>query len=160
MIKVDVVKIDQWSSSTGFLIGGLAYSFFWMDESLQRSMELSGFKRVNRNQSLMLIYIGAGMRRPSDLAKVLGISRQAVHQALQEMIANDLIALHPDDKDKRAKIIRFHEKAEPLRDAAREILIKLEQVIAERLSQKDLNNLKKSLSGDWGDIVSLELDKK
>jgi len=70
----------------------LLRAFYWMDESLQRNLRAQGGPKVTHSQSMVILTIGEGIKRPSAIAERLGVSRQAVHQCLQELVKNGSVS--------------------------------------------------------------------
>lgn len=136
-----------------FLIGSLAYALYWVDESLQRSLEQAGWPRISRNSSLVMVCITAGIDQPSQVARALGISRQAVHQILRGMHSEGLVELIDNPEDSRTKLIRFLPGTENLRAAAERATINIEQRLAERIGNSGLVALRAALAEDWGPLV-------
>ncbi|WP_186266062.1 MarR family transcriptional regulator [Sphingorhabdus sp. SMR4y] len=100
----------------------LVEAIFWFDEALQAQLSAKGWDTISRRQSMILANLADGETRPSRIAEKLGISRQALSQALAEMTARGMITLEDDPDDKRAKIIAFSRDMEPMRQDAVEIL--------------------------------------
>lgn len=136
-----------------FLIGTLAYALFWMDESLQASLEAAGWERMNRTKSMIMISVTVGINRPAFLARNLGVSRQAIHQLLQAMRDDGLLELVPDPADRRAKIVQFSAVADKIREDAEKAVIGIEDELANRIGRAQLKQLKQVLRKGWGPIV-------
>lgn len=141
------------------LIRGLAHALFWVDESLQATLEQAGWARMHRTKSMIMLNISYGVTRPIHLAKNLGVSRQAIHQTLQELQADGLIELVEDPQDKRAKVAQFSNEAKSLRQDVLNSLLAIEQRIAEQIGERNLQSLKKSLNKDWGQIEALKIPR-
>ena len=131
-------------------------AFYWIDESLQRNLRTRGGPDVTHSQSMVMLTIGEGIKRPSAIAERLGVSRQAVHQCLRELTNVGLVALIPDPDDGRAKIARLSRQGEPLRIMATEILEELEMELSERIGKRRMINLREALEKDWGDPATLD----
>ena len=136
-----------------YLMGALAYALFWMDESLQASLEAAGWERMNRTRSMIMLNISAGINRPAQLARNLGVSRQAIHQLLQGMKEEGLLELVPDPDDKRAKVVKFSAQSDGIRQAAQDAILAIETELASRIGKQAFANLKKALVLDWGKLV-------
>lgn len=143
----------QQSTNSDFLIGTLAYALFWMDESLQASLEAAGWERMNRTRSMIMLSITVGINRPAQLARNLGVTRQAIHQLLQGMKEEGFLELVPDPRDRRAKIVQFSPASDGIRQAAEAAIKAIEQELAERIGKQAFANLKKALTMDWGALV-------
>ncbi|AVA15432.1 MULTISPECIES: flavin reductase [Sphingopyxis] len=134
----------------GYLMMDLMRAFYWFDEGLQSALKARGWQSISRSQSFTLANIALGIHRPSDIARNLGISRQAVSKMLQEMGEQGLITVEPDPDDKRASLVGFSEKSAQLRADALEILMQLERTIGERIGARALKALRAALGQDWG----------
>jgi len=144
------VAVQEGRMSHPLLMMNLLTAFYWFDEALQASLEASGYPAVSRAQSLLLANVASGERRPSGLARNLGVSRQAISQMLAACERDHLVRLAPDPTDGRARIVEFHPDAEPLREAASRALREAEQVLGRRIGAERLAQLVEALSLDWG----------
>lgn len=142
----------------GFLMMDLMRAFYWFDEGLQSALAARGWQHVSRSQSITLANIALGIHRPADLARNLGVSRQAVSNMLQDMGEQGLIAVTPDPTDKRAQLVNFSESSAQLRADALDILGRLEATIGERISAESLTALRGALSKDWGSVPQVGTD--
>jgi DNA-binding MarR family transcriptional regulator len=131
-------------------------AFYWMDEGLQQNMRMRGGPVVTHSQSLIIMSIGEGISRPSAIAERLGVSRQAIHQSLRELINVGLVELVPDPDDGRAKLARLSKTGAPIQLMALEILGELEARLGERIGKRRLQQLRSALEQDWGEPVILD----
>ena len=134
-------------------------AFYWIDESFQRNLQEQGGPRVTHAQSMVIMTIGEGIQRPSQIAERLGVTRQAVHQCLQELIRINLVELVVDPNDRRAKIARLSAQGEPVRKMASRIFAELERELATRMDRKEVQQFRKILERDWGPLPSLQTEK-
>lgn len=134
----------------GYLMLDVMRAFYWFDEGLQSALRARGWDAVSRSQSMTFANIALGVRRPADLARNLGITRQGVSKMLQEMVERDWIVIEPDPTDKRASIVAFSAKSQQLRADALEILGKIDAALGERIGGKALDALRATLARDWG----------
>ncbi len=96
--------------STQLLTRTLIHAFYWMDDGLQHYMQDQVGFSLPRAQSMMMICIGDGICRQSDVAKYLRITKQAVRQSVKELEAKGLVVIDPDPQDGRQKVLRFTDK--------------------------------------------------
>lgn len=75
----------QDTANTNYLMRGLLHGFYWCDESLQNLLKAAGKPELSRTRSMIMVNISDGITRPADLARNIGISRQAIQQTLVEM---------------------------------------------------------------------------
>ena len=135
------------------LMRGLLRAYYWMDESLQNGLESAGFRPRTRTQTMILINISNGVARAAELARVLGVSRQAIQQQINDLEQDGIVTQIPDPTDKRANRIVFSEKGAQLINSALETLREAEQVLAMRIGYDSLDQLRRALGSDWGEIV-------
>ena len=132
------------------LIFLLMRAFLWMDNTLQENRAERGEDRLNRNESLVMMLVAVGVRRPIEVARSLGVSRQALNVTINLLKDRGLIELTPDPNDRRCKVIAFAEAGQSVRDGAMEILSKSEQILSSRIGRSKLSSLYGALSSDWG----------
>lgn len=137
--------------SDGFLMMDLMRAFYWLDEGLQAALEARGWGRFSRSKSFTLANLALGIQRPSDIARNLGISRQAVSAMLREMVAEGLVRLDPDPADGRALIVGFAHGSTALRTDAQAALHELEARISARIGPEAFDALRRAVAADWGE---------
>ena len=94
------------------LMRGLLRAYYWMDESLQNGLQQAGYAPRTRTQTMILINISDGITRAAELARVLGVSRQAIQQQINELEREDLVTQIPDPNDRRAQRIFLTENGQ------------------------------------------------
>lgn len=128
----------------------LSSLLFWFDESLQASVAAAGHKPLTRTQSLFLMCLAAGENRPSRLAEMLGVSRQAVSHVIAELTRRGLIRLVVDPEDARGRIVEYGFEAQDLRKLAHRVVGGLEALLEERIGAEAIGALRQGLAADWG----------
>ncbi|MBY8824410.1 MarR family winged helix-turn-helix transcriptional regulator [Sphingomonas colocasiae] len=128
----------------------LLRAYYWFDEALQAGLKQHGWGDVTRSQSLILSNVAFGVRRASQLAKNLGVTRQAISQMLTEMERKELITMSADPSDGRAQIVNFSTRSQGIRDDAMKILNTIEARLGEQLGKRRFEALTEALSRDWG----------
>lgn len=135
------------------LIRGLLRAYYWMDESLQNGLQQAGYQPRTRTQTMILINISNGITRAAELARVLGVSRQAIQQQITDLEKDELVTQIPDPEDRRANRIVFSEKGSQLISAAMASLRQAEQALAIRIGYDAVRSLRNALTADWGPII-------
>lgn len=125
-------------------------AFYWADESLQNLISAKGWPAITRAQSLVFVNIGEGVTRPSEIASRIGVTRQAIHQTLNELIEAGYLRLEADPTDKRAKVIRYTEKGAKLGLDALAALHDVEAELARRIGHSTVLGLRQALAVSWG----------
>jgi DNA-binding MarR family transcriptional regulator len=135
------------------LMRGLLRAYYWMDESLQNGLIRAGYQPRTRTQTMILINVSNGVTRAAELARVLGVSRQAIQQQINELERDGLVSQLPDPDDRRANRIVFSDKGNQLIEAALSSLRQAEQALAMRLGYDAVRHLRSALTSDWGDVI-------
>jgi len=138
---------------TELLMRGLLRAYYWMDESLQNGLQRAGYRPRTRTQTMILIHISNGVTRAAELARALGVSRQAIQQQINDLEQDDLVTQIPDPTDKRANRIIFSERGAALIRQAMETLRGAEQTLAMRLGYESVTGLRRALMADWGPVI-------
>lgn len=132
---------------------GLLHCYYWCDEGLQNTLNKAGLPRLSRTKSMIMVNIADGIARPSDLARNIGVTRQAIQQTLVEMERDGLVTLEPDPSDGRAKIVRFSRRGAGIGKAAFEAMDQIEAELVRRLGADTVKSLRKILFREWGPVV-------
>jgi DNA-binding MarR family transcriptional regulator len=135
------------------LMGGLLRAYYWMDEGLQNGLQQAGYLPRTRTQTMILINISNGITRAAKLARVLGVSRQAIQQQIHELERDNLITQIPDPDDRRANRLVFSAKGSQIINAALATLRQAEQALAIRLGHETISQLRCALMSDWGPVI-------
>ena len=138
------------------LLGDLLNAVYWVDESLQLSLDKAGFDRVPRSWSMIMINLSNGVTRPIKIANNMGVSRQAIHKTLEDMQSRGLVEIKPDPSDGRATVVRVSPKAREIQQAATQSLQEIEHALGQRIGANKLKALKAALREDWGDKVACD----
>jgi DNA-binding MarR family transcriptional regulator len=136
--------------SPSFLIIPLLQGFYWFDEGLQSYLRARGWSEITRAQSMIIANVVMGVVRPSDIARTLGVSRQAIHITLKELVDAGILDLTDDPDDGRVKIVRFTKDGERRRQDARKAVAKLTAELARRIGKDNVKSLKEAFAHDWG----------
>jgi DNA-binding MarR family transcriptional regulator len=128
----------------------LLSAVYWFDEALQEQLSARGWARLTRAQSLVLMNIAMGIQRATEIAKNIGVSRQAMSQMLAEMQARELVAIEADPTDRRAQLVVFSLTSAAIRDDAVQILSALETELSKRIGTRKFLGLREALASDWG----------
>ncbi len=128
----------------------LLSAVYWFDEALQEQLSGRGWAPLTRAQSLVLMNIAMGIQRATEIAKNIGVSRQAMSQMLAEMQSRELVAIEADPTDRRAQRIVFSLTSAAIRDDAVQILTALEAELSKRIGASKFLGLREALASDWG----------
>ena len=130
-----------------YLLSGV----YWFDEALQAALKAKGLVGVTRAQSLLIANIAAGEHRAIRLARNLGVSRQAMSQMIAELESRGILHVAEHPQDRRARVVDFPPSSEPLRSAASQILLELEETLRDRIGARRFEIMRAALMADWGE---------
>lgn len=141
------------------MVVSLLQGFYWFDEGLQNYLQARGWPEVTRPQSMVMANIVLGVDRPSDIARRLGVSRQAIHTTISQMIDLGMLALADDPKDRRTKVCVLTPVGEDMRHDAQEAMQILAAELSRRLGKRQVAETAALLVGDWGAPVTFDPEK-
>ncbi len=124
--------------------------FRWADRALRSRLAARGWPEMTPAQSLVFASIDLDGTRPSELARRIGVSRQAVHQTIAELVELDLLTLTADPVDGRAKLVVVTDAGRRNISAARESLTEIESELRARIGDDSVAALRDALTADWG----------
>lgn len=133
-----------------YLLLPLLRGFYWFDEGLQAYLEHKGWHGVSRPQSMVMANVVMGVTRPSDIARNLGVSRQAIHVTLGQMAEKGILELHDDPDDRRLKVVAISEMGQAMRRDAQEAMAVLTETLKSRIGAKAVECLMTAFAADWG----------
>jgi DNA-binding HxlR family transcriptional regulator len=123
---------------------------YWFDDALQENMSAQGFPRASRAISFILLNVAHGEYRATNIAKNLGISRQAVSQMLNELRDRGMLRMRVDPSDKRSQIVEFSPRFTKMGSACAEVLAQVEGALARRIGMGSFEAMRRGLCADWG----------
>jgi DNA-binding MarR family transcriptional regulator len=129
-----------------YVISGLLDGWVWFDDALQQVLG-SGF---NTSQSILLLRLSEGITRQSEIARSMRLSKQAVRHIAADLISAGYLTLVDDPKDRRSKILTYTPKGRALAKRARQVLFDLEDLLANRLGEREYKSLRHALDAGWG----------
>ena len=132
------------------LLLSLLQGFYWFDEGLQNYLQARGWPAVTRPQSMVMANIVLGVRRPSDIARRLGVSRQAIHATINQMVELGMVALVDDPTNRRVKLVVPTDQGETMRVDAQHAMVILGDELGRRLGKATVLKTAHMLHEDWG----------
>ena len=137
----------------------LLQGFYWFDEGLQNYLQARGWPAVTRPQSMVMANIVLGVRRPSDIARRLGVSRQAIHATLNQMVDLGMLALVDDPTNGRVKEVVVTQQGERMRLDAQRAMVLMGDELGRRLGKPQLLKMAHLLHENWGDAMTFDPDE-
>jgi DNA-binding MarR family transcriptional regulator len=140
--------------SAEHLIVPMLQGFVWLDEGLQAYFRRKGWPEVTRPQSMVMINVILGVTRPSDIARNIGVSRQAIHVTIRQMVDLGILDLVADAEDGRSKVVAISASGARRREHAQEAMRLMAMELRRRIGDATVDHLKAALSADWGDPMT------
>ncbi|MBT6441937.1 MAG: MarR family transcriptional regulator [Alphaproteobacteria bacterium] len=144
-------KFQAFVNAEGETLGRL---LFWAErEVLERTLarlssgaaSRSGAGELTLTQISLLQQLCLGSIRLTDLAKRLGLTKQAAGQIVDTLEANGLLTREPDPADGRAKVIGYTDTGYTLVSHLIDATLEAEREVANEIGQGDLKTLKSAL---------------
>ncbi|MCC7259190.1 MAG: winged helix-turn-helix transcriptional regulator [Gammaproteobacteria bacterium] len=135
---------------TAYLIVPLLQGFEWFDESLQRSLQARGWPQLTQPESSVMVHVILGIDRPVQIARSMGLTRQAVHLTIRQVVAKGIFELRDDPADKRGKVVALTALGRAMRRDARKTVRYLSEQLAARIGKRHVDNLRAAFATDWG----------
>lgn len=130
----------------------LFQALVWLDNSLQARLHDHGWPDVSRAQSMVMLNIAGGVTRPSDIARRLGVSRQAIHTTIGQMVDLGMVRLEADPVDGRHKRLHLTEFGERMRADAQASMNEIMGALEARLGKALFASLLAAFEDDWGPL--------
>ena len=132
------------------LLLNMLRAVYWYCDALQDNLEAQGYRRTSRAMAFVMFNIAQGEHRASNIARNLGISRQAVGQMLTELKNRNVIAVSEDPCNRRSRIVDFTSEFAEEGAACAEILTKIDADVSACVGKSDFQAMERALSKDWG----------
>lgn len=122
----------------------------WLDDGLQQRLHDRGWPDVSRAQSMVMLNVIDGICRPAEIARRVGVSRQAIHVTIGQMADLGIVRLESDPDDARNKRVALTPFGETMRVAAQEAMGDLLATLSDRIGEARMAALLDVLRADWG----------
>lgn len=112
------------------------------EQSISLIREKYNIPKLRVIHTTLLPHIDFEGTRQTEIAKRMGISKQAVCQLIDEMVSLGSLKLEPDPKDGRAKLVKFNLEGALNPYVALDIANQMEKNIEKKLGNRQLKQLK------------------
>jgi DNA-binding MarR family transcriptional regulator len=141
------------ASDHRYLMSGVLEAWDWFDNALQHLVKAGGFRPLNKSQSMMVLYISAGIVRPIEIARKMRLSRQAIRHIANQLVEMDIVSAKDDPTDGRSIVLGFTAKSNDIRTFAENAILDLEDLLRTRIGANNYRDLRRILELDWGPVV-------
>lgn len=122
----------------------------WVMTSLLRLMAERGHAELTAAHLMFLSNLDCGVTYASEVARRMGVTRQAVYRSTRELQRAKILKLETDVDRKTQKIIRMTQHGQKVVLDARSCLEAIEVALGERIGMRDLDRLTSILGKNWG----------
>ena len=131
-------------------IGQLLFQKFQLlDDCLLNELSKSEFGKISKSQSMVFACLGGGDVTISEIAKRLGISRQAAQKTVSELVIKKLLTLKLSQKNKSAKIVKLTPTGSKCVKLAQDTYAQIERNISQTIGSERLREFRTVLESDW-----------
>lgn len=125
-------------------------AFNWFDAGLLASLKEQGWPDLSHSQSMVMAYLDNDGIRISELARRLGVSRQAAQKSVKELERVKLVKTETDPTNSSAKTVVLTTQGKANVTAALNAFSEIEIQLSRRIGSADLASMRKTLEKDWG----------
>lgn len=133
----------------------LLNAFRWFDASLLASLGEQGWPKLSHSQSMVMAYVGSEGMRISELARKLGVTRQAAQKSVSELERAGLLWTEVDPTNLSAKTVRLTVRGQNNVSVALAIFAEIEGQLSMRIGQSEMSGLRRVLELDWGEPLTI-----
>jgi DNA-binding MarR family transcriptional regulator len=119
------------------------------DLSVQKAQEVGCAGKNLTMMTRILTIIVNDEHSISSIAKLIGISRQATHKNITELVDNGYAYLQDDEYNKKVKIVKITQDGIDILALRREVLSKLQKDIEDNIGKENYEKLIDILQKDW-----------
>lgn len=125
--------------------------FRWFDKAVRSALADRMGMEISSAQSLLFAELPVDGARQSDLARRLGVTRQAVNELVKGLEQLGLVEVVADPESGRSKLVRPTALGRQSIEVALETFAGLEAELRVRIGDRSVEQLRRALSADWGD---------
>jgi DNA-binding MarR family transcriptional regulator len=120
-----------------------------LDNRLQQKRLASSYKALTDAEARILAVLRGEELTISEIARRLGVSRQAVHKIISNLIKRKLLKLEQIEGSSRDKRIIFTQAGEEMKKEAAKTLQELEKEVEIAIGSRNFQLLKSLLRKEW-----------
>jgi DNA-binding MarR family transcriptional regulator len=132
------------------MVLSLLKAYYWLEGGVREYVRSCGAPEFTRSQAMLMANIILGYNKPSEIARQLDISRQAVHLVIKQMITKNILALQPDPNNRRIKQVVLTKLGAKMRDDGVIGMAIVTAELGKRIGKTNVNKLALLLNADWG----------
>lgn len=121
----------------------------WLSEALQQAVRASPYTFITPAQTRLLAIMAGKPMSMSEIARRLGVSRQAAHKAVNELERKGVLRVEDDIQRRNAKVVSYTELGQNLNRYGAGLIDSIESRITKKMGKDGLQQLKQLLSQPW-----------
>lgn len=121
----------------------------WMESRVFEAASRNGYGAITPAMNRLFAHMRSRPVGLSELARQLGVSRQAVHELVGQAEGLGLVELLASEEDARVKLVRFTGAGWAMSQSAARELEAIERELAQQIGEGDLEILRRILSRAW-----------
>ncbi len=121
----------------------------WMEARVMEYARRNGHGHVTTALNRLFAHLGGRPLGLSELARRMGISRQAVYKLAVEAEGHGLVEFVESEVDGRVKMLRFSQQGWAMSDQAARDFERIENELAAAIGPENVETLKRVLAMDW-----------
>jgi DNA-binding MarR family transcriptional regulator len=121
----------------------------WFSRELEQEISRSAYADLRPAESRLLAYMAGKPCHMAELARRLGVSRQAVHKVVAGLVKRGVLELADDPERPNAKLVLYTERGREVNRGGARLIEKIEDRISRAMGDKHLAQLKALLSEPW-----------
>lgn len=134
------------------LLLALLEKVYWLDDALQDRFVSLGIPRATRSEIFIVLNVASGTTSAADIARNLGVSRQAISVKLIELQRRGVVTIEEDPRDRRSKTVRFSDVFQANANICVEFMSEIEASLEAAFGKKPVSNFRDVLFADWSEI--------
>lgn len=134
IVLIDHIGVDLWTAAE-------AWKALYTNAMVQGGDDVFGGAGY-----AVLQFIGPHGARPIEIARKLGVSRQAVQQLIDMLIEDGIVTRDPDPRDRRAKIVRLTDIGAEAHWRGNRIKAQIEHTLIQALGTERVARMKEDLA--------------
>jgi DNA-binding MarR family transcriptional regulator len=122
----------------------------WLAAEILKGVQRSTYSSLTPAQARLLAIMAGQSASISDLARRLGLSRQAVHKTVSELERRGILQVKTDPERANAKLVSYTQLGKEVNRAGARIIDDIEVKIAKRIGKQGVDQLKLLLANALG----------
>ncbi len=121
----------------------------WFAREIESEIAKTEYADLTPAESRLLTHMAGKPCNMAELARRLGVSRQAVHKTVMGLASRNILTLTDDPDRGNAKLVLYTEHGREINRAGARMIDKIEQRIAHKMGRDAMEQLRLLLAKPW-----------